>query len=112
MLQGSGGQFETGAGRDRGAEEKGRLRGHAPGGDALQEPRGTERGGGGGAEVLPRGAQGRRAVGAVQERGKFENMLGWLQFEHCFALDEINLFIPATTNSSKLDIINKAWYTI
>ena len=68
---GSRGEFEAGAGRGRGAAEEGRLRGHAPGGDALQEPGGEERGRGGGAEGLPGGAQGRRAVVALQERGTY-----------------------------------------
>ena len=74
-MKGGRGADEEGAGGGGGAEEEGGVRGHAAGRDALREPRGEERRGGGGAAGLPRAAQGRRALGAVQAGGKEKKAL-------------------------------------
>ena len=72
LISGGRGQLEARARGGRGEEEEGGLRGHAAGRNALQEPRGAQRGRGGRAQGMPGGAQGRRPVGAVQERGEIE----------------------------------------
>ena len=76
VYSGGRGQLEARARGGRGEEEEGGLRGHAAGRHALQEPRGAQRGRGGRAQGMPGGAQGRRAVGAVQERGEIEFVPG------------------------------------